>query len=159
MRLSACPNAFGLERRLGVDVVKWYAVLLSFCPVVEVTPANALSPRPTSLKILISLARSVKKITCLKCLNTQTGKQQSNLESINVVVPLKSVDETLVCDHSYESYRAVLSLMWYCLLLTKNDSRISRRFELRTLGSERVLACETRETCGVSVLQAVSANK
>ena len=27
-----------------------------------------------------------------------------NLESINVVVPFTSVDETLVCDHSNESY-------------------------------------------------------
>ena len=29
---------------------------------------------------------------------------KSNLESINVVVPFESVDETLVCDHSNESY-------------------------------------------------------
>ena len=34
---------------------------------------------------------------------------ESNLESINVAVPVESVDETLVCDHSNESYRAVLS--------------------------------------------------
>ena len=34
---------------------------------------------------------------------------ESNLESINVVVTFKSVDKTLVCDHSYESYSAVLS--------------------------------------------------
>ena len=29
---------------------------------------------------------------------------ESNLESIKVVVPVESVDETLVCDHSNESY-------------------------------------------------------
>ena len=34
---------------------------------------------------------------------------ESNLESITVVVTFKGVDETLVCDHSTESYWAVLS--------------------------------------------------
>ena len=34
---------------------------------------------------------------------------KSNLESINVAVPFESVDETLMCDHSNESYRAILS--------------------------------------------------
>ena len=29
---------------------------------------------------------------------------ESNLESINLAVPCKSVDETRVCDHSNESY-------------------------------------------------------
>ena len=29
---------------------------------------------------------------------------ESNRGSINVVVPFESVDETLVCDHSNESY-------------------------------------------------------
>ena len=29
---------------------------------------------------------------------------ESNLESINVILTFKSVDETLVCDHSNESY-------------------------------------------------------
>ena len=33
---------------------------------------------------------------------------ESNLESINVVLTFKSVDETLVCHHSNESYWAVL---------------------------------------------------
>ena len=42
---------------------------------------------------------------------------ESNLESINVVVPLQCVNETLVyvCDHSNESYRAVLSSGAVCL--------------------------------------------
>ena len=39
---------------------------------------------------------------------------ESNLESINVVVPFESVDKTLVCDHSNESYWAVLSCGAVC---------------------------------------------
>ena len=39
---------------------------------------------------------------------------ESNLESINVVVTFKSVDETLVCDHSNESYWAILSCGAVC---------------------------------------------
>ena len=48
-----------------MDVVKWYAGLLSFCPVVEETPVNTLSPRPTALKTSISLGRSVKEVKYL----------------------------------------------------------------------------------------------
>ena len=39
---------------------------------------------------------------------------ESNLESINVVVSFESVDETLVCDPSNKSYRAVLSSGTIC---------------------------------------------
>ena len=39
----------------------------------------------------------------LNCL-TLSSLPESNLEPINVVVPFYSVDETLVCDHSNESY-------------------------------------------------------
>ena len=35
--------------------------------------------------------------------------EESNLQSINVVAPFESVDETLVCDHSNQSYWAALS--------------------------------------------------
>ena len=39
---------------------------------------------------------------------------ESNLESINVDVPFNFVDETLVCDHSNKSCRAVLSCGTVC---------------------------------------------
>ena len=39
---------------------------------------------------------------------------ESNLESINMVLTFTSVDETIVCDHSNESYRAVLSCGTVC---------------------------------------------
>ena len=62
---------------------------------------------------------------------------ESNLESINVVVPFESVDETLVCDHSIESYWVVLSrgaaCLWpFCKII------FSLSFELSNLGCERV---------------------
>ena len=39
---------------------------------------------------------------------------ESNLDLINVVLTFKSVDETLVCDHSNESYRTALSSGTVC---------------------------------------------
>ena len=38
---------------------------------------------------------------------------ESSIKSIDVLLKFKSVDETLVCDHSNESYRAVLSCYYY----------------------------------------------
>ena len=58
----------------------------------------------------------------------------SNLESIkiNVVVAFESVDETLVCDHSNESYQAVLSIGAVCFWqFYKMKFKI---FSLRLLG-------------------------
>ena len=39
---------------------------------------------------------------------------ESNQESMNVVLTFESVDETLVCGHSNESYWAVLSCGTVC---------------------------------------------
>ena len=65
----------------------------------------------------------------------------SNLESINIVVPFESVDETLVCGHSNESYWVVLSGGDVCFwqFLQNEIQDFSLNFELSTLGSERVL--------------------
>ena len=45
------------------------------------------------------LATNVVYVGCLTL-----SLPESNLESINVVVSFESVDETLVCDHSNDSY-------------------------------------------------------
>ena len=57
------------------------------------------------------------------------------LDSINVVVTSKSVDETLVCDHSNESYfhELLLGFFTFCKMY---DFLLN--FQLSTLGSERV---------------------
>lgn len=91
MSLSACSNAFWLAMRWDVEVVKWYAALMSCCPVVFVMPVNALSPIPTALKRSISLARSVKTITCLKCLRARRQAQE-------VLINLWRIQET--CEES-----------------------------------------------------------
>ena len=58
------------------------------------------------------------------------------LEPINVVIPFESVDETQVCDHSNESYRAVFSSGVVCFWqFCKMKFQIfSLSFELSTLG-------------------------
>ena len=66
---------------------------------------------------------------------------ESNLESIYVVLTFKSVDETLVCDHSNESYVLSSTFMWYCFcfftILQNEIQDVFVGFELSTLGSER----------------------
>ena len=42
---------------------------------------------------------------------------ESNLESIEMVLTFKSVDETLACDPSNESYRAALSCGAVCYVV------------------------------------------
>ena len=63
---------------------------------------------------------------------TPRVKPESNLESINVAVTFKSVDETLVCDHSNERYSGAVGF------LQNEIQDLSLNFELRILGSERV---------------------
>ena len=43
-------------------------------------------------------------VTRMKGISLTLSLPESNLESINVVVIFESVDKTLVCDHSNESY-------------------------------------------------------
>ena len=52
--------------------------------------------------------RTHSQRNCCNYLNILQG-DLLHLESINVVVPFECLDETLVCDHSNESYWAVLS--------------------------------------------------
>ena len=52
-----------------------------------------------------------------------------------MVVPFESVDNTLVCDHSNESYWAALPLF---LTIWQNEIQFFFSFELSTFGSERV---------------------
>ena len=63
---------------------------------------------------------------------------ESILESITVVIPFESVDETLVCDHSNESYSAVLSCGAVCFWqFSKMKFKIfSSVFELSTHSSK-----------------------
>ena len=58
----------------------------------------------------------------------------------NVVQTFKSVDETLACDHSNESYRAALSSGALCFLqfCKIKFQDFFHSFELSTLVSERV---------------------
>ena len=57
-----------------------------------------------------------------------------------MVVTFKSADETLVCDHSNESYRAVLSssIRLFLTIVQNEIHDFPLSFELSTLGSERV---------------------
>ena len=101
----------------------------------------------------------------------QTFYPESNLESINVVVPLKSVNETLVCDHSisYESYWVVLSngtvgfdnfAKWHSRVFPEYSwiSKLRLSFELNTLGVKGLNRNMVERATLIMVLGATSMN-
>ena len=118
---------------LDIVLLRFFLVdLYSFCRVKSPTIQSSrrkLKQRilyPRQERIMIGWAQTSEELWLVGRLRLiEPIKERSNcfltlslpesiLESINVAH--KSVDETLLCDHSNESYWAVLTFMSYCLL-------------------------------------------
>ena len=97
-----------------------------------------------NLILLIDLAFAPAKLTL--------SLPESNLESINMVVTFKFVDETPVCNHSNESYCAVLSCGAVCFWqFWKMKFKIVHSvLNLALLG---VKGLKRSQRCGVSLYQ------